>query len=86
MSHAAASAAPTAASVAVRPVVVVGAGTMGAGIAQVFASSGRPVLLLEPSEAALKRGLAGIEKSLGRLVEKGTLPAGAREETLGRRN
>jgi 3-hydroxybutyryl-CoA dehydrogenase len=72
------------ASVAVRPVIVVGAGTMGAGIAQVFATSGRPVLLIEPSEAALKRGLAGIEKSLGRLVEKGALPAGAREATLGR--
>ena len=71
-------------SVAARPVVVVGAGTMGSGIAQVFATSGRRVLLVEPSEAALKRGLAGIEKSLGRLVEKGTLPAGAREETMGR--
>ncbi|HET9250925.1 MAG TPA: 3-hydroxybutyryl-CoA dehydrogenase [Candidatus Eisenbacteria bacterium] len=89
MSHAAAPAASgtgtgTKAPVAVRPVVVVGAGTMGSGIAQVFASSGRPVLLIEPSEAALKRGLAGIEKSLGRLVEKGSLPAGAREETLAR--
>ena len=72
------------ASVAVRPVVVVGAGTMGSGIAQVFATSGRPVLLVEPNEAALKRGLAGIAKSLGRLVEKGSLPAGAGEETLGR--
>jgi 3-hydroxybutyryl-CoA dehydrogenase len=79
-----ASGTPAPAFVAVRPVVVVGAGTMGSGIAQVFASSGRPVLLIEPSEPALQRGLAGIEKSLGRLVEKGTLPAGAREETLGR--
>jgi 3-hydroxybutyryl-CoA dehydrogenase len=86
MSNAAATSAASSktASVSVRPVVVVGAGTMGAGIAQVFAVSGRPVLLIEPSEAALKRGLAGIEKSLGRLVEKGTLPAGAREETLAR--
>jgi 3-hydroxybutyryl-CoA dehydrogenase len=72
------------AATAVRPVVVVGAGTMGSGIAQVFAAAGRPVLLIEPSEAAMKRGMAGIEKSLGRLVEKGSLPAGAREETLRR--
>jgi 3-hydroxybutyryl-CoA dehydrogenase len=89
MSSAAAPAASQAASgtpapAAVRPVIVVGAGTMGSGIAQVFASSGRPVLLIEPSEPALRRGLAGIEKSLGRLVEKGTIPAGAREETLRR--
>ncbi len=69
---------------ATRPVVVVGAGTMGSGIAQVFAVSGRPVLLLDPVEAALKKGLGVIEKSLGRLVEKGTIPAGAREEALKR--
>jgi 3-hydroxybutyryl-CoA dehydrogenase len=69
---------------AARPVVVVGAGTMGSGIAQVFAASGRSVLLIEPSEAALKKGLAGIERSLGRLAEKGTITAEAREETLRR--
>jgi 3-hydroxybutyryl-CoA dehydrogenase len=67
-----------------RPVVVVGAGTMGSGIAQVFAASGRPVLLLEPSEPALKRGLASIEKSLARLVEKGAIEAGIRERALSR--
>jgi len=69
---------------ATRPVVVVGAGTMGCGIAQVFAASGRPVLLMEPSDAALKRGIAAIEKSLGRLVEKGTIDAKAREDALKR--
>jgi 3-hydroxybutyryl-CoA dehydrogenase len=86
MSATQASAAPAAGStaVAVRPVVVVGAGTMGNGIAQVFAMSGRPVLLLEPSEPALKKGMATIEKSLGKLVEKGILPAEARTEALGR--
>ena len=71
-------------AIAVRPVVVVGAGTMGNGIAQVFAMSGRPVLLLEPSEPALKKGMATIEKSLGKLVEKGILPAEARTEAFGR--
>jgi 3-hydroxybutyryl-CoA dehydrogenase len=86
MSATQASAAPAAGStaVAVRPVVVVGAGTMGNGIAQVFAMSGRPVLLLEPSEPALKKGMATIEKSLGKLVEKGILPVEARTEALGR--
>ncbi len=73
---------PTA--IATRPVVVVGAGTMGSGIAQVFAASGRQVLLLDPVEAALQKGLGVIQKSLGRLVDKGTLDSGAREETLKR--
>ena len=71
-------------AVALRRAVVAGAGTMGAGIAQVFAASGRTVLLLEPSDAARAKGMAAIEKSLGRLVEKGTLPANAKEETLRR--
>src|SRR6185295_17442081 len=69
---------------ATRPAVVVGAGTMGSGIAQVFAASGRPVLLLDPVEAALKKGLGVIEKSLGRLADKGTIDSKTREETLRR--
>ena len=71
-------------AVALAPVVVVGAGTMGNGIAQTFAASGRRVLLLDANEAALKRGLGAIERSLGKLVEKGKLDATAREETIGR--
>jgi 3-hydroxybutyryl-CoA dehydrogenase len=69
---------------ATRPVVVVGAGTMGSGIAQVFAASGRPVLLLDPVEAALQKGLGVIQKSLGRLVDKGTIDSQARDEALKR--
>lgn len=69
---------------ATRPVVVVGAGTMGSGIAQVFAASGRPVLLLDPVEAALQKGLGVIQKSLGRLVDKGTIDSRARDEALQR--
>ncbi len=69
---------------ATRPVVVAGAGTMGSGIAQVFAASGRQVLLVDPVETALKKGLGVIEKSLGRLVDKGTIDPKAREETLRR--
>ena len=71
-------------AVALAPVIVAGAGTMGNGIAQTFAASGRRVLLLDANEAALKRGLGAIEKSLGKLVEKGKLDAAARSETLGR--
>ncbi|HET9950745.1 MAG TPA: 3-hydroxybutyryl-CoA dehydrogenase [Candidatus Eisenbacteria bacterium] len=69
---------------ALKPVVVIGAGTMGNGIAQTFASGGHPVLLLEANEAALKRGLAVIEKSLAKFVEKGKLDAAKRDETLAR--
>ncbi len=69
---------------ALKPVLVVGAGTMGNGIAQTFAIGGHPVLLLEANEAALKRGLATIEKSLAKFVEKGKLDAAKRDETLAR--
>ena len=48
---------------------VIGAGTMGNGIAQVFASSGSDVLLIDSASDALERGLATIEKNLGRLVD-----------------
>ena len=71
-------------AVALPPVIVVGAGTMGNGIAQTFATSGRRVLLLDANEPALKRGLGAIEKSLGKLVEKGKMEAKSREETLAR--
>ncbi|MEQ9618100.1 MAG: 3-hydroxybutyryl-CoA dehydrogenase [Deltaproteobacteria bacterium] len=57
----------------VKKVGVVGAGTMGSGIAQVVASSEREVVLIDVSDAALERGIKGIEKSLGRLVKKETI-------------
>jgi 3-hydroxybutyryl-CoA dehydrogenase len=52
-------------------VLVVGAGQMGAGIAQVVAASGRAVLLHDTFPGAVERGLATIERSLGKLHEKG---------------
>jgi len=51
-------------------VAVVGAGTMGNGIAQVFAAHGSRVELCDVDRPALDRGMAAIEKSLGRFVKK----------------
>ena len=63
---------------------VVGAGTMGNGIAQVFAQSGFHVRLCDQVPAAIERARAGIEKSLGKFVEKGKLAAADRDAALGR--
>jgi 3-hydroxybutyryl-CoA dehydrogenase len=57
---------------------------MGSGIAQVAAAAGYPTIVNEVAEESLKKGIAAIEKSLGRFVEKGTLTAEQRSETLGR--
>ncbi len=57
----------------VKKVGVVGAGTMGSGIAQVVASNGRDVVLLDVSDSALDRGIKAIRNSLGRLVKKGDI-------------
>ena len=54
-------------------IAVVGAGTMGNGIAHTFAQFGFPVLLIDVSAEALERGLATIGKNLDRQVAKGTL-------------
>ena len=56
-----------------KKVCVVGAGTMGNGIAQVFASNGSEVSLVDLNPDALARGLATIEKNLARVVSKGRL-------------
>jgi 3-hydroxybutyryl-CoA dehydrogenase len=63
---------------------VVGAGTMGHGIAQVAAQAGLAVTLCDVVPAALERGVAGIGKSLDRLVAKGKLTAEDKGATLGR--
>ena len=52
-------------------VLVVGAGQMGGGIAQVVAASGRGVFLQDEVPGAVERALAAMEKSLARLAEKG---------------
>ena len=57
--------------ISVSSAAVVGAGTMGGGIAMVFANAGIPVLLKEADEAALDRGLANIQKNYATSVKRG---------------
>ncbi|HLK32217.1 MAG TPA: 3-hydroxyacyl-CoA dehydrogenase NAD-binding domain-containing protein [Terriglobales bacterium] len=57
----------------VKTVAVVGAGTMGGGIAMVFANAGFPVLLQDADQAALDRGLAIIQKNYATSVKRGRL-------------
>src|ERR671930_485764 len=58
----------------IRKVGVLGCGLMGSGIAQVSATAGFEVTVLEVEQKFLDKGFAGIEKSLGKFAEKGTLP------------
>jgi 3-hydroxybutyryl-CoA dehydrogenase len=68
----------------IQKVGVLGCGLMGGGIAQVAATAGYPTVVKEVADEFLKKGMAGIEKSLGRFVEKGALTAEQRSGTLGR--
>jgi 3-hydroxybutyryl-CoA dehydrogenase len=65
-------------------VAVVGAGTMGNGIAQVFATQGSQVLLIDADEDALRKGLANVRGSLARVVKKEQLTQAAADATLAR--
>lgn len=63
-------------------ITVIGAGTMGNGIAHVFAQKGHPVVLVDRSKDALERALATIEKNLGRLVAKERITEELKASTL----
>ncbi|WP_374496790.1 3-hydroxybutyryl-CoA dehydrogenase [Vogesella indigofera] len=63
---------------------VIGAGTMGNGIAQVFAQAGFSVVMADVSDAAVARGLASIGSSLARLVKKGMQTEAGASEVLAR--
>jgi 3-hydroxybutyryl-CoA dehydrogenase len=63
---------------------VVGAGLMGSGIAQVAAVAGWQVALRDVDDAALARGTAGIEKSLAKFADKGSISAADHEAALDR--
>jgi len=68
----------------VRSAAVVGAGTMGGGIAMVLANAGLPVLLKEVDQAALDRGLATIQLNYANSVKRGRFPEQVAEERLRR--
>ncbi|MGA1227450.1 MAG: 3-hydroxyacyl-CoA dehydrogenase family protein [Tamlana sp.] len=63
-------------------VAVIGAGTMGNGIAHTFAQNGFKVQLIDISEASLKRGMETISKNLDRMVTKETISEDKKFETL----
>jgi 3-hydroxybutyryl-CoA dehydrogenase len=65
-------------------IAVVGAGTMGAGIAESAALAGLSVVMVDVSEEALDRGRVTIEKDLDRRVKKGRLPDEERRASIGR--
>jgi 3-hydroxybutyryl-CoA dehydrogenase len=68
----------------IRQVGVVGLGTMGAGIAEVFARAGLEVTAVEADAAALNRGMAILDGSLGRAVTRGKLTQAEKAEITGR--
>ena len=68
----------------IKTVGVIGAGTMGNGIAQVFAQSGFSVTLVDVAPPVLDRARASIEKSLAKFVDKGKLTASDRDATMAR--
>ena len=67
----------------IQRVGVIGAGTMGNGIAQACAVKGIPVVMIDVQEAAVLRGLATVAGSLDRLVKKDKIAAADKEAALG---
>ena len=68
----------------IKKVGVLGCGLMGAGIAEVCAKSGLEIVVKEVEQRYLEQGMARIEKSLDRAVEKGKLDADERDGVMGR--
>src|SRR6267142_1174570 len=69
---------------AIKKVGVLGCGLMGAGIAQVAASAGFETVVREVSDDPIKKGFAGIEKSLAKFAEKGTITGDQQKEIRNR--
>ena len=69
---------------AIKKVGVLGCGLMGSGIAQTCAQAGYDVVVREVEQQFLDKGFKGIEKSLGRFVDKGTMSAADRDACVGR--
>jgi len=70
----------------IETVGIIGAGTMGNGIAQICAAAGLQVVMVDISDAAVSRGVATIGGSLDRLVKKEKMSAADRDAVLGRIN
>ncbi|MFN4987971.1 MAG: 3-hydroxybutyryl-CoA dehydrogenase [Burkholderiales bacterium] len=67
---------------AIKTIGVIGAGTMGSGIAQAFSAKGFSVILQDVSDAALEKGVAAIANSLDRLIKKGVATTDEKAQTL----
>jgi len=70
----------------IKKVGVLGCGLMGSGIAQVAASAGFQTVVREVSDELIQKGFGGIEKSLAKFAEKGTITAEQQQEIRGRLN
>lgn len=70
----------------IKKVGVLGCGLMGSGIAQVAASAGFQTVVREVSDELIKKGFAGIDKSLAKFAEKGTITTAQQQEIRGRLN
>ena len=68
---------------AIKSAAIIGAGTMGGGIAMNFANAGIPVTLVEMKQEALERGLATVRKNYEGSVKKGRLSAAKLDERMG---
>lgn len=68
----------------IKKVGVLGCGLMGAGIAQIAASAGFETIVREVSDELLQKGFAGIEKSLAKFAEKGTITTAQQQDIRGR--
>ena len=77
-------ASPAGAATAVKTVAVIGAGTMGNGIAQVFAQTGHEVKLIDTQAGSLERAVKSIGSSLDRLIKKELMSAADKDATLKR--
>ncbi len=68
----------------VRTIGIIGAGTMGSGIAQVSATAGFKIILVDVTGAAVDKGVATVVRNLDRLVAKGKMSAAEKDAAVGR--
>ena len=69
---------------AINKIMVLGAGTMGMGIAQVFAEAGKTVIVRDIADAFIQRGEGGLKKNLEKKVSKGKITEDQKNEMLSR--